>query len=90
MYTYRANLDNPSVLRIKRQIYGHFMCQDTQKTLFKPVEVDMIFSTASGALVVGGVRDICMYVVSKPSPEIALSVQWSRTNQSVAVCGSLW
>ena len=27
-----------------------------------------IISTASGALVVGGVRDICMYVVSKPIP----------------------
>ena len=56
-----------------------------------PVQFYLIFSTASGALVVGGVRDICtMYVVSKPIPEIALSVQWSRTNQSVAVCGSLW
>ena len=52
------------------------------------VVLDVIFvSTASGALVVGGVRDICMY--PSQSPEIALSVQWSRTNQSVAVCGSL-
>ena len=54
-----------------------------------------IISTASGALVVGGVSDIvCMYVVVVVvvvvSPEIGLSVQWSRTNQSVAVCGSLW
>ena len=48
-------------------------------------------STASGALVVGGVRDICiMYYVLLYIPEIGLSVQWSRTNQSVAVCGSLW
>ena len=43
-----------------------------------------IFSTASGALVVGGVRDICSIY-----PEIGLSVQWSTTNQSVAVSGSL-
>ena len=52
-----------------------------------------IISTASGALVVGGVSDIvCMYVVVVVvvSPEIGLSVQWSRSNQSVAVCGSLW
>ena len=34
----------------------------------------LFVSTASGALVVGGVRDIYMYV----SPEIGLSVQWSR------------
>ena len=27
---------------------------------------------------------------SQAIPEIALSVQWSRTNQSVAVCGNLW
>ena len=45
-----------------------------------------IISTASGALVVGGVRRRWIH----PIPEIALSVQWSRTNQSVAVCGSLW
>ena len=47
-----------------------------------------IISTASGALVVGGVRD--RWIPSTHPPEIALSVQWSRTNQSVAVCGSLW
>ena len=48
-------------------------------------------STASGALVVGGVRDICIdRVVVVYTPEIGLSVQWSTTNQSVAVCGSLW
>ena len=52
------------------------------------VALRLIISTASGALVVGGVRDICIMYVSNP-PEIALSVQWSRTNQSVAVCGSL-
>ena len=52
------------------------------------VVVVLIFSTASGALVVGGVRDTYIYPIH-PSihPEIALSVQWSRTNQSVAVCG---
>ena len=48
--------------------------------------INLFVSTASGALVVGGVRDIVVVV----SPEIGLSVQWSRTNQSVAVCGSLW
>ena len=58
------------------------------------MKVVTFVSTASGALVVGGVRDICS-IQAKPSqanpiPEIALSVQWSRTNQSVAVCGSLW
>ena len=49
-------------------------------------------STASGALVVGGVSDTSHPIPSIPShpPEIALSVQWSRTNQSVAVSGSLW
>ena len=52
----------------------------------------MIISTASGALVVGGVRDICIdgVVVVVYTPEIGLSVQWSTTNQSVAVSGSLW
>ena len=45
---------------------------------------NFVISTASGALVVGGVRDIVV------SPEIGLSVQWSITNQSVAVSGSLW
>ena len=45
----------------------------------------IIISTASGALVVGGVRDI----YSSMTPDIGLSVQWSRSNQSVAVCGSL-
>ena len=29
---YRAYLDYPSKLRIKRQIYGHFMCQDPNIT----------------------------------------------------------
>ena len=48
--------------------------------------ISTAISTASGALVVGGVRDIVVVVVS---PEIGLSVQWSTTNQSVAVCGSL-
>ena len=49
-----------------------------------------LISTASGALVVGGVRDICSSSSSsKHPPEIGLSVQWSTTNQSVAVCGSL-
>ena len=55
----------------------------------QPTDLDRILllfvSTASGALVVGGVRDICSIY-----PEIGLSVQWSTTNQSVAVCGSLW
>ena len=51
-------------------------------------DVAMFVSTASGALVGGGVRDI-VSIQSNPIPEIALSVQWSRTNQSVAVCGSL-
>ena len=49
-----------------------------------PTKTCRLFSTASGALVVGGVRRRWIQ-----SPEIALSVQWSRTNQSVAVCGSL-
>ena len=52
------------------------------------VNTGCFFSTASGALVVGGVRDISHPI--HPIPEIALCVQWSRTNQSVAVCGSLW
>ena len=49
-----------------------------------------LISTASGALVVGGVRDTYIYPSHPSIPEIGLSVQWSRTNQSVAVCGSLW
>ena len=52
--------------------------------------LERIVSTASGALVVGGVRDICINGVVVYTPEIGLSVQWSTTNQSVAVCGSLW
>ena len=56
--------------------------------LSSSIVINSFISTASGALVVGGVRDICTMYVSNP-PEIALSVQWSRTNQSVAVCGSL-
>ena len=48
-----------------------------------------VISTASGALVVGGVRDISHPSIPSNPPDIALSVQWSRTNQSVAVCGSL-
>ena len=47
-----------------------------------------LISTASGALVVGGVRDIYSSS-SSMTPDIGLSVQWSRSNQSVAVCGSL-
>ena len=50
--------------------------------------IEQVISTASGALVVGGVRDIYMYRWN--TPEIGLSVQWSTTNQPVAVCGSLW
>ena len=46
-----------------------------------------VFSTASGALVVGGVRDIYSSS-SSMTPDIGLSVQWSRSNQSVAVSGS--
>ena len=38
----------------------------------------------SGALVVGNL------LLSLKNPEIALSVQWSRANQSVAVSGSQW
>ena len=52
-------------------------------------EIQGVFSTASGALVVGGVRDICIDGVVVYTPEIALSVQWSRSNQSVVVCDSL-
>ena len=37
----------------------------------------------SGALVVGN-----LLLSLKKNPEIALSVQWSRANQSVAVSGS--
>ena len=60
----------------------------------QPTDLDRILllfvSTASGALVVGGVRDIYMYVYMYISPEIGLSVQWISQWQSVVFCGSLW
>ena len=48
------------------------------------VRTTLIVSTASGALVVGGVRDICSSSTTTSSsiiPEIGLSVQWRTTNQ---------
>ena len=68
---------------------------------YKNSNLDLTFiwlfiSTASGALVVGGVRDICMYVCSiqsgdsfECSMEYNQSVSGSQW-QSVVVCGSLW
>ena len=68
-------------------------CKTFQCLFISTASGALVISTASGALVVGGVRDICsMYniVVVVYTPEIGLSVQWSTTNQSVAVSGSLW
>ena len=50
-----------------------------------PLILSFVFvSTASGALVVGGVRDIYMYVYI-PGDRFECSM-----DQSVAVCGILW
>ena len=57
-----------------------------------------IISTASGALVVGGVRDIYIYIVyssSIPGDRFECSMEYNQSVsgsqwQSVVVCGSLW
>ena len=69
--------------------------QRQRQTIFR-----VVFSTASGALVVGGVRDIYIYIVLvvvvvlsgdrfECSMEYNQSVSGSQW-QSVVVCGSLW
>ena len=58
-----------------------------------------IFSTASGALVVGGVRDICSSSIEyrwiDPGDRFECSMEYNQSVsgsqwQSVVVCGSLW
>ena len=51
---------------------------------FEKVKIQGVFSTASGALVVGGVRDICMSSIH-PGDRFECSMEY---NQSVS--GSLW
>ena len=58
-----------------------------------------LFSTASGALVVGGVRDICSSSIEyrwiDPGDRFECSMEYNQSVsgsqwQSVVVCGSLW
>ena len=83
--TVLAELEN---LTSKRAFSQFWIYENVPGKMCKLLKICFI-STASGALVVGGVRDICSSIDGY-IPEIGLSVQWSRTNQSVAVCGSLW
>ena len=56
----------------------------------------VVFSTASGALVVGGVRDICMYIPSHPIPSHpipshpipgdSITKEWSLVSSSYNHC----
>ena len=63
------------------------------------VRTTLIVSTASGALVVGGVRDICSSSIEyrwiDPGDRFECSMEYNQSVsgsqwQSVVVCGSLW
>ena len=55
----------------------------------------LVRNKISATLYIAAVYDGVMIMIIRDIyttiyPEIGLSVQWNRTNQSVAVCGSLW
>ena len=92
LLVYLKNIHNGYAFRI------NILCLQNQHSVPAESTNWSLFSTASGTLVVSGVRDICiMYVVSPEigSKGVFKTVQRRRPDQtklwqSVAVCGSLW